>query len=136
MNVSAYIDGASRGNPGQAGIGVVIYDENKKPLRQFGYYLGRLTNNAAEYMAVIFTLMAALEAGAKSASIYSDSELIVNQLNGRYRVRNEKILPLYLQAKFFIKSFSKVTFCHVRREENKSADRLANRAIDERGYVT
>jgi ribonuclease HI len=132
----AYIDGASHGNPGPAGVGITIYDEKKKPVEVFGYYLGKLTNNMAEYMAVIIALMVFLELGAKSATIYSDSELLVRQLNGEYRVKNEKLLPLYLQVKFFLRSFKKVNFCHLRREHNKLADRLANRAIIEKGYVT
>ncbi|MBL7170635.1 MAG: ribonuclease HI family protein [Candidatus Omnitrophica bacterium] len=130
-----YIDGASRGNPGQAGIGIAVYDGNKKPVRQFGYYLGTLTNNMAEYMAAIFAVMVLLELGAKSVTIHSDSELLIRQLKGEYRVKNEKLLPLYLQIKFFLRSFEKVNFVHIRREKNKIADRLANRAIDEKGYV-
>jgi len=131
-----YIDGASRGNPGQAGIGVAIYNGDRKSVRQFGYYLGKLTNNMAEYMAAIFAMTVLLELGVKSVTIYSDSELLVRQVNGEYRVKDEKLLPFYLQIKFFLSSFKEVKFFYIRREENKIADRLANRAIDERGYVT
>ena len=131
-----YIDGASRGNPGEAGVGIIVYDENKKPLRQFGCYFGKLTNNMAEYMALTFALIVLLELGVKSATVYSDSELLIRQLNGKYRVKNERILPLYLQIKYILRSFKKIKFCHIRREKNKAADRLANRAIDEKGYVT
>lgn len=134
--ISAYIDGASRGNPGEAGIGLAVYDESKKPLRQFGYYLGKLTNNMAEYMAAIFVLTTLLDLGIRTAAIYSDSELLIRQLNGEYRVKNENLLPLYLEIKFFLRSFRKINFCYIVREKNKIADRLANRAIDEKGYVT
>ena len=89
----------------------------------------------AEYMAAIFAVMVLLELGAKSVTIHSDSELLIRQLKGEYRVKNEKLLPLYLQIKFFLRSFEKVNFVHIRREKNKIADRLANRAIDEKGYV-
>ena len=131
-----YTDGASHGNPGPSGIGVVIYNEKREPLRAFGYFLGKLTNNMAEYMAVILALMALRELGAQAATIYSDSELLVRQLNGEYRVKNERLLPFYLQVKFFLRSFKEVKFCHLSREENKLADRLANRAISEKGYVS
>lgn len=134
--ISVYIDGASRNNPGPSGVGIAIYDGTKKSLRTFGYYLGTLTNNMSEYMAVTLALTALLELGVKSAIIYSDSELLVNQLNGKYRVKNEKLLPLYLQVKFFLRSFTKISFCHIMREGNKIADKLANRAIDEKGYVS
>jgi ribonuclease HI len=134
--MTAYIDGASHGNPGPSAAGIVIYDENKKLIRQFGYYLGKLTNNLAEYMAVTLALAALSECGAKSATIYSDSELLIRQLNGQYRVKNERLIPLYLQIKFFLRSFKEVKFCHIGREHNKLADRLASRAITERGYVT
>jgi ribonuclease HI len=130
-----YIDGASRGNPGHSGIGIAVYDENKKPVKAFGCYLGKLTNNMAEYMSAIFALITLLELGEKSAVIYSDSELLVRQLNGEYRVKNEKLLPFYIQIKFILRSFKKINFCHLGREHNKLADRLANRAIDEKGYV-
>lgn len=132
----AYIDGASHGNPGEAGIGVVIYNEKREPLRAFGYFLGKLTNNMAEYMALILALMALRDLGAEAATIYSDSELLVRQLNGEYRVKNERLLPFYLEVKFFLRSFQEVKFCHLNREENKLADRLANRAISEKGYVS
>lgn len=133
---SVYIDGASHGNPGESGIGLVIYNENQKVLRAFGYYLGRLTNNMAEYMAAIFALMTLRELGVSSAIIYADSELLIRQLKGEYKVKNEKLMPLYLQIKFFLRNFPEVNFCHLPREKNVLADRLAQRAILEKGYVS
>lgn len=135
-NFTVYIDGASWGNPGHSGVGVVIYNKkDKSPLRAFGYYIGKLTNNMAEYTAAIFAVVALLELDAEDVTIFSDSELLVRQLNGEYRVKNEKLIPFYLQLKFFLRCFRRVSFCYLNRKENRLADELAHNAISRRGYV-
>ena len=100
--IEVYVDGAARGNPGEAGIGVVI-KEGKKILLEMGVYIGKATNNVAEYMALIRGLEEALLLRKKSIKVTSDSELMVKQINGEYKVKNEGLLPLYLHAKGLIK---------------------------------
>jgi ribonuclease HI len=126
-----YIDGAARGNPGEAGIGVVI-KEGRKTLLEVGSYIGKATNNIAEYMALIRGLEEVLLIKKESAKFISDSELLVKQLNGEYRVKNEGLLPLYLHAKELIKKLKHFEITHAYREANKHADKLANRGIDEK----
>ena len=125
------VDGASRGNPGQAGCGAVIYDENGSVIEELFRYLGSTTNNVAEYQGLLMGLKAALERGARSLQIQSDSELLVRQLNGVYRVKNAALQSLYKEAVELLGRFEAFGVTHVRREFNKVADRLANRAIDE-----
>lgn len=126
-----YVDGAARGNPGEAGIGVVI-KEGGKVLLEVGAYIGSATNNVAEYMALIRGLEEALLLGKVDVRVTSDSELMVKQINGEYRVKNEGLKPLYLHAKELIAKFKGFEIVHALREENKHADELANRGIDER----
>lgn len=124
-----YTDGASRGNPGEAGIGMAFYKEGVY-LEGVSKYLGVKTNNEAEYTAVIHALKRALETGEKKIRLYSDSELLIKQLNGEYKVKSEKIIPLYQKVTNLLTSL-KVEFHWVEREKNKEADMLANKAIDE-----
>jgi ribonuclease HI len=127
-----HIDGASRGNPGEAGFGVFVADEKKQPVAELYGYLGRATNNVAEYQALLHALRYALARGARRVEVFSDSELVVKQIDGRYRVKHPDMLPLHREAGTLMRQFERATVSHVRREQNKDADRLANRALDER----
>jgi ribonuclease HI len=126
-----YCDGGSRGNPGPAGLGVVIYDENKSKVFEISEFLGVTTNNQAEYKGVLQAIKKAQELKAKELIFYLDSELIVKQMKGQYRVKNKDLLPLYMEIRKYILEFQKVEFNHVRREYNEEADALANKAMDE-----
>lgn len=130
MKLIIHTDGGSRGNPGPSGLGVFITDEKKNVVLEHGRYLGVTTNNQAEYRAVIDALEHAHKLGADEIDVYMDSELLVRQLNGQYRVKNAGLAPLYLQVHNLTTRFKKVRFTHVRREYNKDADRLVNQAID------
>lgn len=125
-----YTDGGARGNPGPAGIGAVIYDENKNIIAEISEYIGETTNNQAEYKAVIAAIKKSQELGAKELDFFLDSELVVKQLKREYKVKNEGLAPLFVQVYNAILGFRKVTFTHVRREYNKEADKLANDAMD------
>jgi ribonuclease HI len=124
------VDGAARGNPGEAGCGAAIYDENGVVVKQLSRYLGRTTNNVAEYEGLLMGLEALLELGRKQIVVQSDSELLVRQLNGQYRVRDEKLKVLFQRAITLLRQFDSYRILHVGRELNKLADRLANQAID------
>lgn len=126
-----FTDGASRGNPGEAGIGVVIKSAEGKVLKEISAYAGKATNNIAEYLAFIRGLEEALLLGSGEASFFLDSELLVKQINGSYKVKNEGLQPLFLHAKQLIGKFKKFSIEHKRREENEHADELANQGIDD-----
>ncbi len=128
--VVVHTDGASRGNPGDAGIGWLILDESGKPVREGGRYIGVTTNNVAEYNALIEGLKMALEEGADEILVRSDSELMVRQVSGDYRVKNEGLLPLFVQARRLLLRFKRWRIEYVPREQNRRADALANRGID------
>jgi ribonuclease HI len=128
-----YCDGGSRGNPGPAGLGAVIYDADKNILEEISEYLGVTTNNQAEYRAVLKAIEKAKDMQATKLTFYLDSELIVKQMSGEYRVKNKDLLPIYLKIRQYILEFSQVNFFHVRREYNKEADSLANLAMDKKG---
>ncbi len=130
-SISIYIDGASRGNPGEAGAGAILKDSRGKTLKKISRYLGVATNNVAEYQALLLGLKEAKKLGAKQLGIYSDSELLIKQIEGEYRVKSEHLKDLFRKAIKELKKFSRFAFFHIPREENKEADRLANRAIDE-----
>lgn len=125
-----YTDGGARGNPGPAGIGAVIYDEQKNIVAEISEYIGETTNNQAEYKAVIAAIEKAKKLGAQELDFYLDSELVVRQLNREYKVKNNGLAPLFVQVYNAVLSFKKVSFSHIRREMNKEADRLVNLAID------
>lgn len=125
-----YSDGGARGNPGPAGIGAVIYDEEKNIVHEISEYLGETTNNQAEYRAVIAAIEKLKEFEVEELNFFLDSELVVKQLNGQYKVKNAGLAPLFVKIHNARQSFKKVTFSHVRREYNKEADALANRAMD------
>jgi ribonuclease HI len=128
---TAYIDGGSRGNPGPAGYGVQIVDDAGQVVAELHQALGQATNNVAEYQGLLAALAWALAHGVRSLHIRSDSELLVRQLKGEYRVKNPGLQPLYQEARERVARVGKVTFEHVRRELNREADRLANLAMDE-----
>lgn len=129
-HILVYTDGASRGNPGKAGVGVVICDKERHVLEEVSEYIGETTNNVAEYKALIRALEKALEYCPKELEIFSDSELLVRQVNGQYKVRAPSILPLYNKAKKLMEMFPRWTIEYIPRGKNALADTLANTAID------
>ena len=126
-------DGGSRGNPGPAGIGVTLLDDRGTPVYELGEFLGVCTNNIAEYTGLLRGLTAAKALGATKLIVRSDSELLVRQINGIYRVKNPGIKPLYCQAIDLMRAIGDVKISHVYREGNTRADELANLAMDTRG---
>jgi len=125
-------DGASRGNPGLSGAGVLIASDDGTPIVEKAVFLGTGTNNQAEYRALLIGLEELQKLAPAKVTIRMDSELIVRQLNGQYRVRSPDLAPLFRQAQELIKLLGEVQIVHVPRGENKAADRLANQAIDAR----
>jgi ribonuclease HI len=123
-------DGAARGNPGPAGIGVLVTDEEGRTVAEIAEGIGPATNNVAEYRAAIAGLRAAAERGARAVLLRSDSRLLVEQLSGRFRVKNARLVRLHEEARALARNFDHVTFEHVPRELNAEADRLANAGID------
>jgi ribonuclease HI len=123
-------DGASRGNPGPAGIGVQITDDDGSVLAEIAEGLGETTNNVAEYTAAIEGLKRALELGGRDVLLRSDSQLLINQLTGRYRVKTPHIVPLYEQVLALAGKLDHIEYEHVRRERNTEPDRLANEGVD------
>jgi len=130
--VRVYSDGAARGNPGPSGAGAVLTDADGTIVARVGKFLGRQTNNYAEYMGLIIGLEHARKLGAREVDVYADSELMIRQLGGRYQVKSPTLKPLYDEAVRLLKGFAKVKLVHVPRELNKDADEMSNRAIDER----
>jgi len=126
----AYVDGGSRGNPGPAGYGVRIEQEDGT-IAELKESLGLATNNVAEYSGLIAALRWAAAHGVSKLHIRADSELLVKQMRGEYRVKSPGLQPLYEQARALTRQIGDVTFEHVRREFNRDADRLANEAMDE-----
>ncbi len=129
MQATIHIDGGSRGNPGPAAFAVVIQRVNAPVVEHFAT-MGTATNNVAEYTALLEALAKAQELGATELDINSDSELLVKQMTGLYKVKNEELRDLYLEAKELSKHFAAVRYQHVRREFNKRADELCNIALD------
>jgi ribonuclease HI len=126
----ANVDGGSRGNPGPAGYGVHIEREDGTVV-ELKESLGTATNNVAEYSGLLAALRWALGAGVTALHVRADSQLMVKQMNGEYRVKNPGLQPLYTEACALVRKIGRVKFEHVRREMNKDADRLANEAMDE-----
>ena len=125
-----HTDGASRGNPGPAGIGVVVTDPSGTIVAELAQGIGRATNNVAEYRAAIEGLRLAREHGASSVTLRADSLLLIEQLAGRYRVKTPHLRPLFDEARGLIRGFDEVRLEHVPRAENAEADALANRGVD------
>ena len=129
-------DGGSRGNPGPSGIGVVVSASDGTPLVTLGRFIGQATNNIAEYMAVITAMEEAKRLGAKRIVIRGDSQLIIRQLLGEYRVKNQGLLPLYERAMKLLGEFEDAKLEHNLRHHNELADKLANLAMNRKGEVT
>lgn len=127
-------DGGARGNPGPAGAGFVI-ELDGEIVCYGGRYLGETTNNVAEYEALIWGLENVAALGHRTVSIEADSELVVKQIKGVYRVKNAGLKPLFLRALTLLRDFDSYEFCHVRREANHQADAMANEAMDRRTIV-
>ena len=123
-------DGASRGNPGPAAAGVVIESEQGKPLAQGKKFLGQMTNNQAEYQALILGLQAVSRYQPAAVQVYLDSDLVVQQMNRRYRVKDAGLLALYQEASRLAAALPQIQFQHVPRSKNARADALANEALD------
>jgi ribonuclease HI len=126
----AHSDGGARGNPGPAGYGVVIEDESRKKVAQLSEYLGHQTNNFAEYQGLIAALEYALQHGPKALKLISDSELLVRQIKGIYKVKNAALQDLHSRARELISQLEWFSIGHALREHNREADRLANEAMD------
>ncbi|MCM8801548.1 MAG: ribonuclease HI family protein [Candidatus Omnitrophica bacterium] len=125
-----YIDGASKGNPGPSGIGVVICKDGQT-IKNISGFIGNATNNIAEYTALIYALQEALMMRADSIVINTDSQLLSRQLNKEYRIRNLNLLGLYHQIQHLLSGFKEVRVNNIQRQDNKGADKLANKAIKE-----
>ncbi len=123
-------DGAARGNPGPAAIGAIIKDDTGKVLARISRHIGSTTNNQAEYRAVIAALEKAVSLGVKNVVLKSDSELVVNQINGRYKIKNAALRPLYQEVVKLAGSLEKLTVSYIPRAQNAGADALANQALD------
>jgi ribonuclease HI len=128
--ITAHCDGGSRGNPGPAGFGVVVTDEEGRLLAELSEFLGRQTNNFAEYSGLLACLEWALQHGHSRMRVISDSELMVNQIKGRYKVNSPGLLPLWEEARRRIAQFDAFQITHALRHKNQDADRLANEAMD------
>jgi len=128
--IVAYTDGGARGNPGPAAYGVVIQSADGHPVAQLHKYLGEATNNEAEYQGLLAALEYALEHDVCSLRVFSDSELLVRQILKQYKVKSGGLRPLYERAQEMIGRLKAFSIAHVRREQNREADRLVNQAID------
>ena len=128
--LTLYVDGASRGNPGPSSFGAILLDENDRVLEELSGFLGRTTNNVAEYQGLLAGLAMALEYSPNHLTVKSDSQLLTNQLLLKYRIKNPKLIPLFDRAKTLLKQFPQVEILHIPREENRPADVLANNALE------
>ena len=130
MDLTAHTDGASRGNPGPAAFGYTI-EKDGVVIEEYSEYIGKATNNIAEYKAFLSVMKRMKALGATKVAIFSDSELAVRQINGLYRVKNAGLLPLHAEIMELANEFHSFRVIHVRREMNSLADKLANKALDE-----
>lgn len=129
-HLSIYTDGASRGNPGPASIGVVIKNDQNEVIETVSEFLGTATNNKAEYTALIRALETAQKFRPLSVDFYMDSQLVVRQITGQYKVKDAGLIPLHKLAKALYRQYTNATISHIPREENGEADALANEALD------
>ena len=129
-SATVYVDGCSRGNPGPAGVGYYIVDENGQVLAKGGMFVGFATSRVAEYYALKVGCEKAIELGLKSVRFISDNLMLVNQLNGIYKVKNQDLVPIYDDIQELLKQFEACAFLHVAREQNEVADAQANKAVD------
>lgn len=130
MTPTLHTDGGARGNPGPAGIGAILKD-GPRVLGEVAMSIGVATNNVAEYQAVITGLELALEQGVRELEVYMDSQLVVSQLKGEWKIKNADLKPLALRARSLMNRFDRINLSHVPRELNHEADRLANQAMDQ-----
>ena len=131
--ITAYFDGGSRGNPGPAGWGAYIVNDDGTVLAELSGALGVATNNVAEYTGLIAALQWAADNDVTAMAIKGDSLLIVEQMRGNYKVKNEGLKPLHMKARMLVMQIGNVSFAHVPREKNKDADRLSNVGMDANG---
>lgn len=130
MKLIVNVDGGARGNPGPAAIGAVVQDANGEVLEERGERIGKATNNVAEYRALLLGIERAAELGARELELVGDSELIVRQVKGEYKVKDATMRELHGEVKRALRPFDTWTIRHVRRELNKEADRLVNAVLD------
>jgi ribonuclease HI len=136
VRMQLFTDGASRGNPGEAAVGLVLKDEQGRTLAARHRYLGHATNNVAEYVGLCRGLRMAAEFGPSELDVYLDSKLVVEQVNGRWRVKDANLHELYLEAQRLMADFAHVNVSYIPRERNMEADALANTALDEHAAQT
>jgi ribonuclease HI/probable phosphoglycerate mutase len=129
MRWHVHVDGASSGNPGKSGAGIVVRDDRGETVFTRGAYLGEMTNNMAEYEALLRALTAAVEHSVRDITIYTDSQLVANQVTGVYRIKNRTLLGYVLRVKEIVSNFEHFTIQYIPREQNREADRLAKDAI-------
>lgn len=130
--IKIYTDGSSRGNPGPAGIGILIIDDKGNEVKRISEYIGETTNNIAEYRALLRAVIECEKRKIYSVEFFTDSELLVNQLNKVYKIKNEGLKPLYVKLLSKLMNFRDWSIKHIPREENKIADFLANQALDKK----
>ena len=135
MKAIIYTDGGSRGNPGPGAIGVVIVDESGKVLKEYSHYLGTVTNNQAEYEAVIFALQKAKQLRIKEVELRVDSELVGRQILGQYKIKDPDLQPLFIKAWNLRLDYDRVDIKIIPREQNKKADKLVNRELDSKNKL-
>ena len=131
-SINVFIDGASRGNPGPSGIGIVFCDDENNIIKKLFKFIGNATNNVAEYSALIYAMQEALIDRYDDVKIKSDSELLTKQLTGEYKVKNDNLRPYYEIFQHITRGFNKIEIIPIQRENNSIADKLANKAIDSR----
>ncbi|MBU0535164.1 MAG: ribonuclease HI family protein [Patescibacteria group bacterium] len=134
MKLILYTDGGARGNPGPGAIGVVIKNLKGEVVKEIGKNIGKSTNNEAEYKAIIAGLESCLEKGASELECYLDSQLVVSQLKGEFKVKNTKLKNLWAQTKNIEKNFKEVLYIHIPREKNHLADKIVNEVLDSNNY--
>jgi len=130
VKATLFADGGSRGNPGPAASGAVLYDEHGELVEEIGSFLGVATNNIAEWTALVEGLEAALARGVDDIAVRLDSELVVKQLSGEYRVKNAGLVPLHARAKTLLRKFARTDIRHVPRKANAAADAVVNQVLD------
>jgi ribonuclease HI len=130
VKATLFADGGSRGNPGPAAAGAVLYADDGEVLEEIGTFLGVTTNNVAEWTGLLDGLKAALARGVDDLTVRLDSELVVKQLSGAYRVKHPGLIPLHAEAKALLRKFGRVDVRHVPRKENKAADAVVNQVLD------
>ncbi|HUY53250.1 MAG TPA: ribonuclease HI family protein [Candidatus Dormibacteraeota bacterium] len=130
MEIKIYADGGSRGNPGPSASGYVLLTKDDQIIKQNGIYIGVTTNNQAEYRSLLFALKDAVELESKIVSVYMDSLLVINQMNGIYKIKNPDLIPIHREITVLLNFFHKITFAHVPRELNKLADLEVNKCLD------